>query len=226
MNCRYIGGASNMDMIEAMSAAQTSQDPTPQTSLDYHVQEHSQLELPWFARNGNWPRLPYLPEVDTLPLPPKHISDWLLNVYFDRVNEDFPILHKPDFMRRYEALATAAVSGTDSPFMSVLFAVFACATGLLPREPGTPSTFKGLKYYEYAYLLNIASTGHGFIEQVQCLALLSLCTAEWNTLAQSWKFAGSAVRSAQDLGLHVSGKVEELSTLLTLVSDHVLGTDD
>jgi len=31
-----------------------------------------------------------------------------------------------------------------------------------------------------------------------------VCSAGWNTLAQSWKFAGQAVRSAQDLGLHRS----------------------
>ncbi|ETN36260.1 uncharacterized protein HMPREF1541_08537 [Cyphellophora europaea CBS 101466] len=200
---RFIGGSINMDMIEAMNMA----SPIATLSSTDHpnrTKTQKELELPWFAKNGSWPKFPYLPRIQDLPFPQKHISDLLINTYFDRLNSVFPLLFRPDFLRRYQAttLARDAESSMDLGFLSIMFAVFACGSGLMPREPGASSTFTGLRYYEAALALNMASTGHGFLEQVQCLGLLSLCTAGWNTLAQSWKFAGSAVRAAQDLGLH------------------------
>lgn len=74
----------------------------------------------------------------------------------------------------------------------------------------------GLQYYQSAILLHFKSTDEGSIEQVQCLALLSMCSAGWNTLAQSWKFAGQAVRAAQDLGLHV-GLFQDSSTHVLII---------
>lgn len=208
---RFIGGAGNMVLVEALTNITPTSTPpiTPAISSRAQIPSPSDpvpsIELPWFARNGQWPLVPYLPTVASLPRPPRYVSDLLVSVYFDRINSTFPICFKPDFMRKYTALVSnPSDASSDQGFMSVFFAVCACASGLMPRDPGTSSTFTGLKYYESAFVLNMASTGHGTIEQVQCLALLSLCTAGWNTLAQSWKFAGSAIRAAQDLGLHVS----------------------
>jgi len=117
------------------------------------------------------------------------------------------VVYKPHFMLRYMKLMDSSNSPDteiDAGFLAVYFAVCACASALLPKEPGNTTTFTGIQYYENAMVLQHASTGEGSIEQVQTLALLSMCTAGWNTLAQSWKFAGQAVRAAQDLGLHVS----------------------
>jgi hypothetical protein len=73
-----------------------------------------------------------------------------------------------------------------------------------------------LQYYQSAILLHFKSSGEGSIEQFQCLALLSMCLAGWNALAQSWKFAGQAVRSAQNLGLHV-GLFEDSPTHVLII---------
>jgi hypothetical protein len=106
-------------------------------------------------------------------------------------------------MQRYNILMNErSASNVDSGFLSVFFAVCACASGL-PREPGSSPMHTGLQYYQSAILLHFKSSGEGSIEQFQCLALLSMCLAGWNALAQSWKFAGQAVRAAHDLGLHV-----------------------
>jgi len=208
---RFIGGAGNMVLVEALTDITPTSTPSIAPAISSRAQIQSpidpvpSIELPWFARNGQWPRVPCLPTAASLPRPPRYVSDLLVSVYFDRINSNFPICFKPDFMRKYTALVSnPSDASSDQGFLSVFFAVCACASGLMPRDPGTSSTFTGLKYYESAFVLNMASTGHGTIEQVQCLALLSLCTAGWNTLAQSWKFAGSAIRAAQDLGLHVS----------------------
>jgi len=205
---RFIGGLGNMVMVEAMSTlsppSSGEADVSQGTGLRSGANLH-EVELPWFAKGGRWPELPYIPTADALPRPPRTTSDLLIHLYFDRINPLFPIICQPDFMRRYSATSGAGGSRhLDTGFSSVFFAVCACASGLLPRESEVQTSFTGLKYYESALLLNVASTGQGSLQQVQCWALLSLCTAGWNTLAQSWKFAGSAVRAAQDLGLHVS----------------------
>lgn len=174
------------------------EDPRPST------ENAATLEFPFFTRGLTWPRLPGLAKPEQLAYPPRYVSDLLINLYFDQLHYTMPVIYKPHFMQRYSVLLASRKTGNvDVAFLSVFFAVCACASGLLPREPDQASIFTGLRYYESAISLHYASTGEGSIEQVQCLALLSMCTAGWNTLAQSWKFAGQAVRAAQDLGLHV-----------------------
>ncbi len=197
-----------MEMIEALKTLSPSADTiispegSPATAIDKSV---SLLELPFFVRGQTFPRLPYLPRPELLNRPPRYVSDLLINIYFDQLHYTMPVIYKPHFIQRYNILVNDRTSANvDAGFLSVFFAVCACASGLLPRAPDAGSTFTGMQYYESAILLHYASTGEGTIEQVQCLALLSMCSAGWNTLAQSWKFAGQAVRAAQDLGLHVS----------------------
>lgn len=99
-----------------------------------------------------------------------------------------------------------AGSPVERGFLSVFFAVCACASGLLPREPGATGLV-GIDYYQKALLLFWASSGEVFLEQAQCLGLLAVCSAGWNTVAQSWRLVGQAVRIAQDLGLHIASLV-------------------
>lgn len=100
----------------------------------------------------------------------------------------------------------------------VFFAVCACASGLLPST--SERGFPGIEYYEKALLLHYASPGQASWENVQCLALLAMCAASWNTLTRSWSLAGQAVRSAMDIGLHLSNRYVSRSSLISsLVSD-------
>jgi hypothetical protein len=160
--------------------------------------------LPFFSQGLVWPKLPHLPSPDSVPRPPRYVSDLLVNLYFSHIHYTFPVLFQPSFMRKYQAMLDAKSSVSSSArFMSVFFAVCACASSLLPHDFEKTGSFPGLEYYEKSLLLHYRCVGQGNIEQVQCLGLLSLCSAGWNTLTQSWKFAGQAVRAAQDLGLHV-----------------------
>ncbi|KAL3479488.1 fungal-specific transcription factor domain-containing protein [Aspergillus californicus] len=196
---RYIGGATNNMMIEAVQNLSPGDSSKPVPSVD-----SGEVSLPFFIQGQIWPEIPYLPQAKDLGRPPQYVSDMLVGIYFDQLHYTFPILYKPDFMRRYQQLNNAKRDGAmDRGFLSVFFAVCACASSLLPRAPGT-SSLPGIEYYQKALLLNFASTGEAFIEQVQCLGLMALCSAGWNTLSQSWRFAGQAVRIAQDLGLHLS----------------------
>ena len=201
-----------MVIIEALkslspqaSSAGISKDPRP-TGTDSDL-----LEFPFFTRGITWPRLPGLAKAEQLKLPPRYISDLLINLYFDQLHYTMPVLYRPHFMQRYKLLLASRSSGNiDAGFLSVFFAVCACAAGLLPREPGQPAMFTGLRYYESAVSLHYASTGEGSIERVQCLALLSMTTSGWNTLSQSWLLAGQACRAAQEIGLHVRAASEFL----------------
>ncbi|RDW63254.1 hypothetical protein BP6252_10799 [Coleophoma cylindrospora] len=203
---RFVGGTSTMVIIEALK----SLTPTTSTSSTHDSCTtgtlDSAIELPFFKRGQIWPRLSYLPQADDLPRPPRYISDMLINLYFEQLHFTLPVIYKPQFMARYRLLLANTQQGTnvDAAFLAVFFAVCACASGLFPRQSGNLTAFPGLDFYECAMVLLQASTGEGTIEQVQTLALISMCSAGWNKLAQSWKFAKQAVSAAQDLGLHRS----------------------
>lgn len=168
------------------------------------------LEIPLFVHGQRWPELPHLPGAEQLSRPPQYVADLLVNLYFDQLHYTFPVLLKPHFMARYKQLSSTRKAETlDRRFLSVFFAVCACASSLLPFD-GKLSRFPGLDYYEKALLLHYGLHGEASVEGVQCLALLSMCSAGWNTLTQSWNYAGRAVRAAQDLGMHLSNLVRVL----------------
>ncbi|OJJ76708.1 hypothetical protein ASPBRDRAFT_204269 [Aspergillus brasiliensis CBS 101740] len=168
------------------------------------------IEMPFFQHGQVWPEFPYLPSPNELVRPPQYVADLLVGIYFDQLHYTFPILDQKRFVCQYHAMA--AGNPVERGFLSVFFAVWACASGLLPREPGAAGLV-GIDYYQKALLLFWASSGEVFLEQVQCLGLLAMCAAGWNTVAQGWRLAGQAVRIAQDLGLHIASlKDPQVST--------------
>ncbi|KAF0331895.1 fungal specific transcription factor domain-containing protein [Colletotrichum asianum] len=206
---RFIGGATHNILIEAAkSLLPAGLTTTPSsTGASQSVLSTDDLELPLFVRGKVWPELPFIPKPEDLPRPPQYIADLLISLYFDKLHYTFPVLFKPHFMRRYQKLLKAG-RDCSSPkhrrFLMVFFAVCACSSSLLPSN--SESELPGIEYYQKALLMFYASTGEASLERVQCLALLSMCSAGWNTLSQSWNLAGQAVRAAQDMGLHLSSR--------------------
>ena len=204
----FVGGVAN----EMLFNAALSQSPASGNSADDGTSSSTKssfdrdAEFPLFIRGRVWPELPYLPKPAQLARPPRHVSDILVTLYFEKLHYTFPVLYKPHFMRRYTRLlrqGSGPVDSADHEFLLVFFAVCACASSLLPPLTSSQTSFAGLEYYEKALLLHHASPGQASLESVQCLALLSMCAAGWNTLTRSWTLAGQAVRSAVDIGLHV-----------------------
>jgi hypothetical protein len=80
------------------------------------------------------------------------LSDLLqVTTYFARYHFLMPILDKPSFLASYNHLMDNPASRTDPCFMSVVFAVFACASRLDPTfaEPDiAPDELVGVNYYE------------------------------------------------------------------------------
>ena len=120
--------------------------------------------------------------------------------------------------------------GAEAGFVSVVFAVFACAVRLVddPRlKEGESNDGMGIIFYErcvlfflffpipylHAHLTQpdramiLHYIGHSYTQlaHVQCFVLLASFLASLNCLPQAWLLVGQAVRTAQDLGLHVSG---------------------
>ncbi|KAH6647177.1 fungal-specific transcription factor domain-containing protein [Truncatella angustata] len=208
---RFVGGATNAVLIEAIQSLSPGQSTGTNSPGTLSVSRGTTgeritrpLEVPLFVQGQRWPELPHLPKAEQLNRPPQYISDLLVNLYFDQLHYTLPVLHKKHFLTRYRQMnSPRSAEPPDRKFLSVFFAVCACASSLLPSN-GKSSRFAGLDYYEKALLLHYASTGDVSPEAVQCLALLAMCCAGWNTLTQSWNYAGRAVRAAQDLGMHLS----------------------
>ncbi|RSL64574.1 hypothetical protein CEP53_004012 [Fusarium sp. AF-6] len=209
---RFIGGASNellIKSIQSLTIENHPKEPEPATfamsvrNEPAPIDGNPSVEVPLFIQGLKWRELPYLPKPDDLNLPPRYIADMLIGLYFDQLHYTFPVLFKPHFMDRYNHLyVTQKQIPRDREFLSVFFAVCACASGLIAS--GNQSAFPGLEFYEKALLLHFSTTGQASVERTQCLALVSMCCSGWNTLSSSWHFAGQAVRAAQDLGMHLS----------------------
>lgn len=170
-----------------------------------HDGQHT--EIPIFVRGKVWPELPFLPRPEQLTKPPQYVSDLLIRLYFDQLHYTLPVVFRPHFMKQYRQMTRSGLdsvenSSADRRFLMIFYAICACASSLLPSTSDTG--FPGIEYYEKSLLLYYASTGEASLERVQCLALLSMCAAGWNTLTQSWMLAGQAVRAAQDIGIHLS----------------------
>ncbi|KAH7014084.1 Zn(II)2Cys6 transcription factor, partial [Microdochium trichocladiopsis] len=198
---RFVGGATNDMLIEAVKSL------TPGHSDHEQAQAPSQrqpIEIPLFTHGQVWPELSLLPGPEKLSRPPQYVGDLLVGLYFDQLHYMLPVLYKPDFMARYRQMKASTT--VDKRFLMVFFAICACASNLIPSDSGGSKTarFPGIDYYQKSLLLNFATTGEASLERVQCFALLAMCSAGWNTLSQSWTFAGQAVRAAQDLGMHLS----------------------
>ncbi|KAL6400864.1 hypothetical protein AUP68_16582 [Ilyonectria robusta] len=212
---RFIGGATNNMLVEAVQSITPGQSLESESPV-YGGNKKDPLawgdanppfEIPFFVHGQKWRELPYLPKPEQLSRPPQYVADVLVGLYFDQFHYTFPVLYKPHFMAQYKRMnSTRTEKAPDKRFLSVFFAVCACASSLIPSD-GNPSRFSGLDYYEKALLLHFTMNGEASLERVQCLALLSMCCAGWNTLSTSWHFAGQAVRAAQDLGMHLSGLV-------------------
>ncbi|KAF8922155.1 fungal-specific transcription factor domain-containing protein [Mucidula mucida] len=230
-NLRFIGGASSLVLVEALQSLRDSQ--TPDTSPDSFHSEAAinkspeNLDLPFFRKNVHFRRFDVLPPPEDTVFPSADVADRLVAVYFERIHHTFPILNQKAFLKRYTEVMRGVHSGTpsnDHAFLSSLFAVLACAQSLSVGRPSSPTDetrwkwtvpteYAGLEFYERSMILFWMGSRFISIENVQCLALLAICCAGWNTLSHSWLLAGQAIRAAQDLGLHRSPRRLSLNSV-------------
>ncbi|KEY64028.1 hypothetical protein S7711_11145 [Stachybotrys chartarum IBT 7711] len=144
---RYVGGAANNVLVEAVKGL----SPGARASLYVPSPGSSAADAHAGAQNHAQPDLemPMFVRGNTWP--------------------EMPYLPRPEEITR----PPQSLHTPDKGFLSVFFAVCACASSLLPTD-GKSETFSGLAYYQKSLILNYASTGEASLERVQCLALLAI----------------------------------------------------
>lgn len=155
-----------------------------------------------------------------------------VDAYFARFHFLLPVIDKPFFLRKFTNIMDNShnldVIRSETAFLSLLFAVFACAANLVQDSRLSTSERHddggmGMVYYERyvvvyaaeasidlgirALVLQYISHPSTQIAHVQCFILMSSFLCSVNCLPQAWILIGQAVRTGQDLGLHVSIQV-------------------
>ncbi|KAK5049368.1 hypothetical protein LTR84_004297 [Exophiala bonariae] len=143
--------------------------------------------------------------------PLRHAADDYLHCFWEFIHPVFPILHRPSFMRRFEALWSEsqgpnAGSKQDEfdhiVFVSSLNLVFAlgCQFSDLVREPNRAHVAE--EFYQRARKLFIYDIlDSASITLVQMLLLTSVYLQSTSHANRCWNVVGLAVRAAQSIGM-------------------------
>ncbi|KGO38672.1 Transcription factor, fungi [Penicillium expansum] len=138
---------------------------------------------------------------DAPELPPKDLADHLLAQYFGCIHSVLPVLHWPIFIAEYEKVyRSGSLLGVSTEWAAVLFGVFACGaihTNEANREE------EGKKYVRTSCAIIDVWHDNFNLDRARAALLASIFLYEVNSKSASWVWIGSAVRVAQEIGLHI-----------------------
>ncbi|KAF5646384.1 benzoate 4-monooxygenase [Fusarium sp. NRRL 52700] len=160
---------------------------------------------------------PFLQTIDeeTLFLPPRRIADDFVQAYWKFLHPILPILHRPTFMGLYDRLwmeDDATGSGQicnvdDAVFFSTLNIVLAIGCQFSEQmEPTRQLTMASKLYQRSKALLADELLDHPNLALVQLLLLTGVYLQSTEYANRCWNIVGSAIRSAQSIGLHLDRK--------------------
>ncbi|KAJ5161969.1 hypothetical protein N7492_007361 [Penicillium capsulatum] len=139
---------------------------------------------------------------DAPSLPPKEIADELTRQYLGCVHSVLPVLHWSSFMAEYEKVYQAgSLLGVSSEWAAVLFAVFACGA-VHTLNPNREE--RGKEYVRISCGIIDVWQDNFNLDRVRAALLASVFLYEVNSKSASWVWIGSAVRVAQEIGLHIA----------------------
>ncbi|KAF9057367.1 fungal-specific transcription factor domain-containing protein [Panaeolus papilionaceus] len=210
---RWIGGSSTMSLIQSFKALTTS--PLHRISP---MEEDPQAPGPsvnklYFPATVFFGKVHALPGPEEVEFPAPDLAQKLVDAYFQRFHFLLPVIDKPSFIKKYNEVMEKShdleVIRSETAFLSLLFALFACAASLVQDPRLNPSGRQddggmGMVYYERALILQYISHPNTQLAHVQCFILMSSFLCSVNCLPQAWILIGQAVRTGQDLGLHRS----------------------
>ncbi|KUM58497.1 hypothetical protein ACN42_g8656 [Penicillium freii] len=134
-------------------------------------------------------------------LPPKELADHLLAQYFGCMHSVLPVLHWPTFITEYEKVyRSGSLLGASTEWAAVLFGVFACGaihTNEANREE------EGKKYVRTSCGIIDVWHDNFNLDRARAALLASIFLYEVNSKSASWVWIASAVRVAQEIGLHI-----------------------
>ncbi|CAO3663486.1 unnamed protein product [Rhizopus stolonifer] len=141
--------------------------------------------------------LPTLLNVDPLEMPPRDLSDHLIQLYFKNSYSLLPLVHKKTFIQALERNQVAPL---------LLNAIYALASRVSsdPRvrtDPLKPET-AGDAFFERARILLDLEWDSFKIYTVQALLLMSSHQNGALKTTRGWLYSGMAIRMSQNLGLN------------------------
>lgn len=154
-------------------------------------------------------------------LPAKPLVDRLLSQYYYSIHRLFPILHWPTFHKQVEDMyANGSFEGVAQVWASMFYAVLACGTlqTLESASPDSPElkarpAVEGVDFLRASTRTVNTWTDEMTMDHARSSLLLSHYLVEMNMKSAGWVWLGSAVRIAQDIGLHIEtgpwGALEE-----------------
>ncbi|WVQ76607.1 hypothetical protein IAR50_006280 [Cryptococcus sp. DSM 104548] len=175
----------------------------------------------------------FVSEVGQNPLdysiwPEKGLDQQLINAYFDHVNIILPLLNRPLFQREYDT----GLFKTQQRFGRVCLLIFACGARFYNATetfwPPELSSARGrsrdydsqwLPYSAgWKYLRMALRMGHNplhmpDLHELQSQVLICCFIQASTTPQMSAHLAGSALRSSQELGIHLSSVLERLEPI-------------
>ncbi|KAJ5994892.1 hypothetical protein N7481_001869 [Penicillium waksmanii] len=138
---------------------------------------------------------------DAPSLPPKDLADHLLAQYFNCLHSILPVLHWPSFTADYEKVYRAGtLVGVSSEWAAVLFGVFAC--GAIHTVESNREK-EGKEYLRISCGIIDVWQDSFNLDRARAALLASIFLYEINSKSASWVWIGSAVRVAQEIGLHI-----------------------
>ncbi|KAI9372417.1 fungal-specific transcription factor domain-containing protein [Aspergillus egyptiacus] len=141
---------------------------------------------------------------DPPPLPPQDLAHHLIAQYHAHVQSTLPVIHWPTFMKDYEEVyRRGTLLGFPREWAAVLFGVFACGslhTLDADREE------KGKEFVRTSCAIIDVWQDNFTLDQARAALLASIFLYEVNSKSASWVWNGSAVRVAQEIGLHLESR--------------------
>lgn len=148
-------------------------------------------------------------------LPSRRQADYLVDMYWFYVDPLYPFLDKKLWYHDYNAIfAGTAIDIDERIFVATLNVILALASQLVESLSVEQREESSNRYFERAQeLLPMNTWGSGSLDLVQYLLLTSQYLQSTNQPHQTWMVVGSAIRTAQGLGLHLPETSAELSEL-------------
>ncbi|PKS12508.1 hypothetical protein jhhlp_000715 [Lomentospora prolificans] len=148
-------------------------------------------------------------------LPPRRQADHLTSVYWFYVDPLYPFLDRQKWDRAYEGLFTGGpIDVNERVFVTTLNVIFALATQLVESlHPEQRDDSSNVYFRRAQDLLRLNLWDPGSFEVVQCLLLMSQYLQSTNNPHQTWMVVGSAIRTAQSLGLHLPETTADMTNL-------------
>ncbi|KAG8973764.1 hypothetical protein FRC05_008183 [Tulasnella sp. 425] len=142
-------------------------------------------------------------------LPPRSLSDVLIDYYFTSINYTRYPIYEPSFRTSYEAICNNGirVHPNDIRFLPLLFVVLAIAARLAPEHilgDERQKRLTSLRYYwSSRRSILIAAAIHSDSFEIILTRILSVRFLTFDRrITECWAQLGAAVRAAQAVGLH------------------------